>query len=168
MPERLPFFLTAALDEIADAYALAYIKKARALRRVYLMTRAGEHIDSQLVEIYLLMTDSLNGIGEEKNLLFFCYFCYFGDRHNGTYLVVCIHYGNERRIVAYRVAHCFGRNHAVLVDIKICHLKTLFFQCLHRVENGVMLDLCRYQVLALSYIGICRSSYCPVIGFRAA
>ena len=33
-----------------------------------------------------------------------------------------------------------------------CHLKALFFQCLHSMENGVMLDLCRYQV-ANGYMG---------------
>ena len=133
--------LPAAFDEITDSHSASYIKQTDALRSVELVSRCGQHINAELVDVYRHIADSLNGVRKAKNALFVTYLRNLRNRHYRSDFVVCIHYCNERRVRSYCLFNVRGRYSALGIDVEISDLKALFFKLLAGVKCRVMLNL---------------------------
>ena len=105
----------------------------------------------------------LNRVRMKDNTLFPANLSYFGNRQNGTDLIVCIHHGDQTRIVAYRVLHLFGSDVCVVFNIKQINFKALFFQLFKSVKNRMMLKCSGYNMLFAFSFSYSRSGYYSLI-----
>ena len=157
------------MDKVGKGYALADIESTDALLSVYLVSRQREHINALLVDVYLNMTNSLNGVGVEKDLLFLAYCSYLINRLDSTYLVVCVHYGDQSCILADSLSHVLGVDETLVAYGDVCHLKALLFKVFAGMKNCMMLKHRGNDVLLASFCHHLGSSlYSPVVRFRAA
>ena len=165
----LAALLRAAFDDIRQSDTLAGIEKSDTLGAVELMSREGEHIDILFLDVYMDMTDSLNGIGMEDNALFFTYSPYLGDGLDAADLVVCVHNGHKASVLADSVGDLLSRDHTVFVHIEERHFKALFFELLERMQNRMMLERGGdYMLLTLSCADCRRGDERLVISLAAA
>ena len=129
------------------------------------MSREGKHIDILFLDVYMDMTDSLNGIGMEDNALFFTYSTYLGDRLDAADLVVCVHDSYKSRIIADSVSYIFRIYHTLVAYGNVSYLKALLFEILAGMENCMVLENRSNDVLFASLCEIFRNALdSPVIG----
>ena len=86
------------------------------------------------------VSDGLNRVGMKKDALFLAYFGDLGNGLHRSYLIVRGHDGYKRRIVANSLFELLGADNAVFVNRQKGYFKALFFQCIKRMEYGVMLE----------------------------
>ncbi len=85
------------------------------------------------------MSDRLYRVGVKYHAALTAYPSDLGDREDRTYLVVCVHRGDEAGVVSYRVGYLLRTNIPVFVYGEQFNLKSLRLEPVQRVQNGVML-----------------------------
>ena len=100
----------------------------------------------------------------EQNLVFLCNLSNFPDRLDRSDLIICKHHRNKDRIRTNRFFQFIKLYDTVLVHIQICDLKsTLFFQILTRMQDCMVLDLCRDDMFSFLLIRFGSRFQCPVV-----
>ena len=165
----LAAFLTAAMDDTIDHNALFDIKNADTLGSVKLVTGKSEHINAELVEIDINVTDSLYRVGKHKRATLVGDLGYFSDGLDCAYFVISVHNRYYRGLLCYCGAKIVNGYHTILIYGEVCHGEAFLLQRLAGVKHGGMLD-CRGYNMGLALLGkaASRALYSPVISLGAA
>lgn len=140
-------FLTAAVDEVCDPYSGSYVQDTDTLGSVDLVTGERKHIDTEVGDVDRDISDRLDCVGEEGDLMRLCDLCEFLYRKHRADFVVGEHRCDEDGIGADRRLKLLRLYLTVGIDLEIGYLKTLFFQRVHCVKDCVMLvDGCDYML----------------------
>ena len=143
-------------------------ENADAFRAVELVTGQREHVDVFCFDVDRDMTDRLHRIRMEVDAVCTCDCSDLCDRLDGSDLVVCIHDGYENRIRPDCLFHIRRRDHAVLIDRQIRHLKSLRLKPLGGMKNGVVLNGSGDDVFSFADVGKGNSLQCPVVRLGTA
>ncbi len=111
------------------------------------------------------MTDGLNCIRMKKDSLFTGQGSYFGNRHNSPNLIACGYDSNEDCVLPYGVFKLIKRNVARGIHTQICHLISCLFKAFKCVQNCMMLQYGRYNMLSFIFFHYSGGSYSPIISF---
>ena len=147
--------MTAAVNDRSQAnprILAANIKSAHAFGAVDLMRRERNQIRARALDVERDFSDGLNGVGMEENALFFADFGDFRDRVDRADFVIGEHHGNQDRAAAYRLTHIFSAYAAILIDRKIGDLEALGLKIMASIQNGLMLDGRRDDVIAFFFV----------------
>ena len=156
------------MNEGTDLHTLADVEESDALRAVQLVSAGAEHVDVILVYIDRQLAVCLHGIGVEQNAMLLCDLSDLFDRLNRSDLIVCKHHRNQDRIRADRSFQLVDLYLAVLIDINIGNLIAPLLEIFARMQDRMVLDLCRDDMLSFGFISLCRRLQCPVIRLRTA
>ena len=115
------------------------------------------------------MADRLHRVGVEQHARFPAEGADLGHRLHGADLVVGEHYADQRGVGPQGGLHVLRADNSVFVHRQQGDLKSLLFQMLQRVEDGVVLEGGGDQVLfSLPGRRLGRHFQRPVVGFAAA
>src|SRR5439155_4077211 len=155
-----------------DGGALADIERTGALWTVELVRADAEHVDADTVRVDVEHASGLDGVRVEdgarvlgldhpRGLL---------DRLDGADLVVDVHDADERGVIGDRVFEVLQVNEALTVDAEIRDAEALLFEALGLVEDGVVLDGGRDDVLAVALPagGVRRAAQGEIVALAAA
>src|ERR1700722_1683348 len=109
-------FVMAAVKNGSDRHAGAQVQSADALGPVKFVSGDGKQIDAEAVDIDGEFAGGLHGVGVEEDSGGARDLADFFDGLNGAELVVGMHDGDERGIVAHGAANIFGIDEAIVAD----------------------------------------------------
>ena len=163
----LTSFLSATIDQIANANAFFDIKSADSLGGMNFMTREAKHIHAKRLDIDRNRANRLYGIGEHKRALGMCNLGNLADRLKRADLIICHHNCHKRGIIIHNRTQLVHIQNAARIHADIHHLKAVLSKRLAGVKYCVMLDLACYDLFAAS-CGISGSFDRPVVRLRTA
>ena len=144
--------VTAAADLLGEQHAripAADVERAHALRAVHLVRAERQQIDLQVVDVDRDLADRLHGVGVEQDPLLLRDRADLGDRLQHADLVVGGHDRDEDRLVGDGGAQLVETDAAVLLHRQIGDARALLLELLARVDDRLVLDHARDDVIAL-------------------
>ena len=127
-PRAFAALLGAALDQVGNQNALLRIEDSNALRAVEFMGGCRKHIDIVIHYIHWYMSDCLNSICMEKDILLPADGPDLPDGLDRANLIICKHNCYQASVLANGVRNLLRKNEAVLMNVQQCNLEALFFQ----------------------------------------
>src|SRR5690242_10294617 len=128
--------------------SLLHIECADALWCVHLVSGDRQEIASDVGNAHWNLACGLNGIGMKVDIGFDRNAPDLGHRLQYSGLVVRHHDGNQLRVRTKSLAHVYRIDKSTTINRKIRNLSALLLEVFARVQNGVMFDGGRYNVLA--------------------
>ena len=144
------------MNKGADLHTLANVEESDALRAVQLVSAGAEHVNVILVYVDRQLAVCLYGIGVEQNAMLLCDLSDLFDRLDRSDLIVCKHHRNQDRIRADRFFQLVDLYLSVLIDINIGNLIAALLEIFARMQDRMVLDLCRDDMLSFGFISLCR------------
>ena len=95
-------FLSASVHVIGDPHAFSHVESSHSLRPVYLVSRHGEKIHSQILYIYRDITQRLYSVGVEKHPSCLRHSRQLSDGLYRSHFVVHHHYADQKQLTEYR------------------------------------------------------------------
>ena len=124
------------MDEVGESGAAADIEDTNAFRGVNLVSREGEEVHTEFLNVHLQFADRLHGIRVKWNIVFLCYLAYLFKRLDGAVLVVDVHDGDEGCGITDCLTELFNVNPSVPIHGEVGYLKTALLQILAGMQNG--------------------------------
>jgi len=148
-------FLGSSVKEgLAPAGALAYIKRPYSFGAVYLVSRYGEKVNPQVIDIHRYFTKALNSVGMEYHSPGVGQLPYFLNGHYGAHLVVGVHNCNKYSLIGYSGCNIFNTDHAVLVHRQCGYGKTFLTHSLDSIQHCVVLHRRCDDVVSFVFVGM--------------
>jgi len=140
--------LPAAVDEVCDFCSVPDVEGADALGAVELVAREGEEVDVVLIDVEFEVADRLDGVGVEGDAVLAGDGADLADRLDGPDLVVGGHHRDQNGAVGDRIPDGRRIDPPLPVDRQVGDREALLFQEGAGVEDGVVLDRRRDDVVA--------------------
>ena len=132
------------------------------------MCADGEQVDIVCLHVDGNLADSLDAIHGEKDAALFCDFTDFRDRIDYANFVIGVHDGDQNRFRRNRFAHVLRIDTAIALNREIGHFKSIFFKALAGIENRLVFDGLRDDVIAFFTIHLGHALDHQVVAFRGA
>ena len=133
------------------------------------MAGHGEHVNIHRVDIDGHVARGLHRVGVEQNARFMAGLADLRDGLDGSDFVVGEHDGDKTGVLADRIFDLLRRNETGFMHIQQRHLEALFLELRERMQDRVMLKLCRDDVLlALARTDNSRRADGLIVGLAAA
>ena len=134
----LSALLCAALDEVRDRNALSHIEESHALRPMELMGGGGQHVDVVVRHIDREVSDGLDRVRVEEDLLFAADRADLPDGLDRADLIIREHDGHETGIFPDGSRDLLRKDDPVFMDVQEGDVEAFFSQLFQRVQHCVM------------------------------
>ena len=138
--------MSGAVDQGLDLNPTTDIERTDPLRRVDLVTRDGEKVHAELVDIGPYLADRLSSVRMQGNVLLAGDLRDFGDRLDRADLVVRVHDADQKCVLGDRLADVVGIDKAAPVDWNVGHVRAKSLEKPAWCQDRGMLDLRRDNV----------------------
>mmetsp|Transcript_21919 Transcript_21919/g.36597 ORF Transcript_21919/g.36597 Transcript_21919/m.36597 type:complete len:210 (+) Transcript_21919:1088-1717(+) len=149
-----PALLAAAVHLRLEAHARAAsdVQSPHPLRSVELMPADRHQVDLQIVHIHIDLPDRLGRVGVEKHALGAAQLADLFHRLLHADLVVDVHDGHERGVLADGRLELLHTDQAVGLHGQVGDIEALLLQHAARVQHTLMLRLCRDNMFLLALV----------------